>query len=277
MTKNVPAKIDEKQNALEVAPEWMDSSQGVGVENLDAGDVATPRIKLMQALSPELLVHDVKAGEYFHTQAEATLGKSVAIVPLYIDKRYVLWKPRDAGGGILARADDGIHWNPANTDFSVAINKGGKNVTWSTKNTVAESKLDQWGSFDPADPNSQPAATLMYTMIVMLPDYLEFGPAIISLQRSAVKVARGLIGKLKISNTPSFGRVFKMSTVQEQSPSGSFFNYKFEPMGFVQDKDHYEIFKGLYEQFRQTGVTLKDIDSMQDEEVIINAPIDDKY
>ena len=61
---------------------------------------------------------------------------------ILVDQRYILWRPRWEGGGILARADDGVHWSPANASFTVKPVKGvNKTAIWNTKRTVEESGL----------------------------------------------------------------------------------------------------------------------------------------
>lgn len=249
-------------------PAFMQDKQGHGTDNLTTRDMEVPRLKLMQALSPEVGANNnLKPGEFWHTLAEQSLGRSLLIVPVYIDKRYVLWKPREAGGGILARADDGVHWNPANVTFDVPIDKGKKIVKWATKGTVDESGLAEWGSFDPADPNSQPAATLVYTFILAMPDYPDLGFAQLNMQRGSVKVARSLIGKIKINKAPSYGRVFKMSSVDDKNNSGQdFHNLAFTAEGYVQDQDAFNAYESLYTTFSKTGLNIKDLETIQDDD-----------
>lgn len=270
MAKNqvAEAKGGEVATANTQLPEWMAGKQGAGTDNLTTSDMEVPRLKLMQALSPELSEHnDLKQGEFWHTLAEQSLGKSLLIVPVYTDKRFVLWRPRKSGGGILARADDGIHWNPPNAEFDVVLPETKKNVKWRTANTVEESGLDKWGSYDPADPNSQPAATLVYTFIVAMPDYPDLGFAQLNMQRGSVKVARSLIGKIKINKAPSYGRVFRMSSTEEEGQEGSFFNLRFTADGYVQNQDHFNAYESLYKAFSKTGLNIKDIETLQEDGV----------
>lgn len=273
----------QKGGAVAAAPSFMQDKQGAGTDHLDTKDMEVPRIKLIQAISPEVTEHtNAMAGEFWHTLAEESFGRKVSIVPIYIDKRFILWRPRKAGGGILARADDGTNWNPPNTDFTITLPETKKNVTWRTggdivdeqgrvtaKNvgTVAASGLDQWGSYDPDNTSSQPAATLMYTMVVAMPDYPDYGFAQLTLQRGSVSVAKNLIAKLKLNSKPSYGRVFSLESVEDQNSSGDpFFNFRFTADGYVQNEDAYNAYEALYKQFSRTGLNIKDIDSLQGEE-----------
>ena len=158
MAKQAVAVKDEPKQL--VMPGFMAGEVGLGTEKLGAGDAEVPRIKLMQALSPELVEYDIRAGNFWHTLAEENMGSEVRISPIFIDVRFILWRPRKSGGGILARADDGQHWSPPNGEFAVKLDSG-KEVTWKTAPTVDQSRLAEWGSMDPSDTNSPPAATRM--------------------------------------------------------------------------------------------------------------------
>lgn len=249
-------------------PDFMKEHAGLGTEALGAGDVEIPRVKLMQALSPELEEYStLKQGDFFHTLAEENLGKSVRVCPIYIDNRFILWRPREAGGGILARADDGVHWSPPNGEWTVKL-KGGAEVKWRTAPTVAQSGLDQWGSYNPADPNSPPAATRMYNVVLTFPDRPDTPPAVVTLQRSAIRVARRFIGKLKITRAPSFGLIFEMSSVKDKNAAGETYNnFAFKGDGVVMDKRVFDANYELYQYFKTQGIQVKDLESAQDDAV----------
>lgn len=252
-------------------PSFMKDAVGRGTENFETGSYEFPRIKLLQGISEELQTYDgVKSGEFFHTLAESSLGQQVAIVPLHISTRYVLWAPRKPidAGGILARADDGVHWNPANAEFTVKVDKRGNTATWNTRNTVAESGLDQWGTFDPSDPKSPPAATQVYMMVVALPDFPDLSPVALLLQRASIKPARALRGKLKFSRAPIYGTRFVMSSFVDGDTDQLFNNYRFTAAGFVEDEDEYKFYEQMYENFEKAGAAglqARDLDEAQDD------------
>lgn len=256
-----------KASAIAQVPDFMKADAGKGTENLSSRDVEMPRISLMQGLSDEVNTYDgVKVGDFFHTIAEASLGNELTIVPIFISKRFMLWNPRHAGGGILARAEDGVHWQPPEGTFRVKAYKDRDTlVEWKLAPTVAASKLDQWGTYDPSDPKSQPAATECYVAVVALPDYPELSPVALLLQRTALGPAKKLIGKLKMTQAPSYGMRFTMSSFEDERPSGKFKNYRFTAAGFVTDQAEYNAYKELNEHFVREGVKIKDIENAQDE------------
>lgn len=258
-----------KENAVQsVLPEFMQAQVGMGTEAVDASSAEIPRIKLMQKISPELEEYNfLKAGDMFHTLAEKSLGSEIRITPIYVDQRYILWRPQESGGGILARADDGIHWTPGSATFAVKL-KSGQDVTWTTRPTVEASGLDKWGSSNPADPNSPPAATKMFNLVVTFPDDPDMPPAVVTLQRSSIKVARRFIGKLKITRAPSFGLIFKMKSIDDKNGVGqSFKNYFFQADGMVEDKEVYDRNFEFYKLFKAQGIQVKDLESAQEEDI----------
>jgi len=240
--------------------------QHAGFGGLGVGDVEISRLKLLQARSPELAeFNNAKPGEFWHSLIGARLGSTVRICPIYIDRRFILWRPREADGGILARADDGKHWTPADTEFTVKL-KSGHEVKWRTARTVALSRLDRRGSYNPSDPNSPSAATRMYSIVCSFPDRQDLPPAVVILQRAALKVATKLIGKLKILRAPSFGVMLEMASFKDKSPSGAFYNYAFELVGPVEDRAFYEDNFAQYRFFMQQGLKVKDLEGAQEDD-----------
>ena len=203
---------------------------------VDVGNLEMPRLKLLQAASRELTeFNNAKQGEFWHSLIDESFGSTVRICPIYIDWRFILWRPRESGGGILARADDGKHWTPADIEFTIKL-EGGHEVKWRTARTVAASGLDKRGSYNPSDPNSPPAATRMYSVVCSFPDRQDSPPAVVTLQRATSKAATNLIGILKGQRAPSFGLIFEMTSFKDKSRSGEFYNYAFEMVGPVEQK-----------------------------------------
>jgi hypothetical protein len=262
-----------KANAVaktgEALPAFMQGKAGQGVENISNTEAEIPRIKLIQGMSPELEIYnDLKAGHFFHTLTEEDLGPELRIVPIYVDVRFILWRPRDDGGGILARADDGIHWHPADVAFTVKLDKrdGGDTVTWKTAKTVTQSRLADWGTMNPKDKDSPPAATKMYNVVAGFPDHPDWPPGVITLQRSSIKVGRRLLGKLKITRAPSYGLIFKMGVIREGDGKNQFNNYSFVGDGMIQDEDYFNQCETMYKMFKEQGLAIRDLEGIGDED-----------
>lgn len=245
-----------------------------GKENIGNEDIEIPRLKLMQGLSKELEdYNDLRKGNFFHTASETIFDEPFEIVPVYLDRGYILWKPRDAGGGILARAPDGIHWSPSSGEFTVQLDKkdGGNTVTWKLAKTVQQSGLANWGTMNPSDSNSPPAATLMYNVVCAFPGHPDLMPAALTFQRSSIKIGRRFNTKLKTVRTPLFGLKFLVSSFDDSNSRGQDFkNVLIQGAGMVTDENQYNMYKMMHEGLRQTGLKIKDLESVQDEDVGTN-------
>lgn len=269
---SVPAARDEAplpSAGVQNLPAFMRQDADLGKENIGKDDIEIPRLKLMQGLSPELQEYDgLRSGFFFHPAAEFIFDAPFRAVPVFMDQRYILWRPRDAGGGILARADDGIHWSPSSGEFTVQLDKkdGGDTVTWRLANTVAESGLANWGTMNPNDPNSPPAATLMYNFLLAFPDEPDLMPAVLSFQRSSIKMGRRFNTKLKTVRAPLFGTMWEFSSTEDHNNAGqTFFNINVRSAGLVEDEEQYHAYRQMYETFSQRGLSIKDIEGLQDE------------
>jgi hypothetical protein len=266
-----PASID----ALNQMPAFMRQDVDAGKQNIGQEDLEIPRLKLIQGVSPELQEYDeLKAGHFFHPSAEHIFDGPFRAVPIYMDKRYILWNPLEAGGGILARADDGINWSPSTGVFNVKLDKaqGGANVTWKLAPTVADSGLANWGTQNPADPNSPPAATLMYNFLLAFPDEPDLMPAVLSFQRSSVKSGRRFLTKLRTQRTPLFGTVWEFGASHEQKMGRDYYTISVKGAGLVEDENLYLGYKAMAQAFGIKGLNIKDIEGLQSED---DSPVGD--
>jgi hypothetical protein len=205
---------------------------------------------LIQAISPELteFPDQAKAGQFWHTIAQENLGPTIKAIPIIIRKSYVLWAPRNDDRGILARAMDGIHWEPANAEFRVKPKGSPAEVIYRTANTVMESKLDQFGTSIPGDPNSAPAASLTYNMMWYLIDHPELSPSVIINTRSSVKPMQQLLSRIDSKPVPHFCQVYDITSMQQKGAEGPYFNFAYTGSGFA-TADQAANCEELYETF----------------------------
>lgn len=236
-----------------------DFLKGVGktsVGNIDKSDLIVPRVKLLQAISPEVTDFDTaKAGEFWHSIAGESMGKVLRAIPIIIRKSFVLWAPRNDDRGILARSPDGKHWqnwkdqdgNPK--QFTVKPKGAAKDVTYTLAETVAESGLAEFGTSIPGNEQSPPAAALTYEMLFYFPDAPELSPAVIINTRSSVKKAKVLISKIEGRDVPHYAQIFQIGIKAEQGDEGPYYNYDYVGDGFVQEQELFERTKEMYEQW----------------------------
>lgn len=244
--------------AVEAIPDFMKQAQpGQGTEGLSSNAMSPPRLKLLQALSPELEEDDtLRPGQFLNSISGASYGEAVMIIPCFLNEAYFLFTPRVPGatGGLLARAIDGVHWSPPDGVFEVLVDKKGNKAIWKTAQTVAKSGLAEWGTSDPGDKNSPPAAVHALNCVTLLPEHFEDGPMVLSFVRSALKVGKKFAGNLRMSRVPSFGRVFELTSLKVEGPSGPYYEPRVKPAGFVGDVNVYNQAKEVYELAKSVGV-----------------------
>ncbi len=263
----------------ELTPNFLMSEDTLGICNIDSSDLTIPRIKLIHATSPEHIDNCVPAGNFYHEVTETDLGPELTIVPVMVKKAFVLWRPRwdRSGASLLARADDGIHWKPPEGEWQVLPYKGAKKpVTWRTKKTVADSGLDLFGSTDPDNPDSHPAASRVINILCYLPDFPDESPAVFSMQRSQLKVAAKLLSNLKIAckkkKVNTFAYNILLESVRAENFEGEdYLNIKTKLNGFVDEDTHSECMS-IFEAFKDKDVVVKMDDSQQGESEEEEAP-----
>lgn len=225
------------------------------IGNVDASDRIIPRVKLLQALSPELeTFNDAKAGRFWHTIANQMIGDKLLGVPIVIRKSYILWAPRNDDRGILARAMDGVHWDQPDAEFTVKPKRSPNSVTYRMAPTVAESGLAEFGSSVPGDTNSVPAASLTYNMLWYFPELAgsDISPlAVIINTRSAVKPMKQLLAKIDTKPVAHYCQLYDIGIVQQKGAEGPYFNYTYNGAGYA-DEATCDVTNGLYERYADT-------------------------
>ena len=136
----------------------------------------------------------------------------------------------------------------SNAEFTVKPKGSAQSVTYRTANTVAESKLDQFGTSIPGDPNSAPAASLTYQMMWYLVDYPELSPSIIINTRSSVKPMQQLLSRIDSKPVAHYAQIYDISSVQQKGAEGPYFNFAYTGAGFA-DVDQAELCSAMFNQF----------------------------
>ncbi len=253
----------ETSNAV-AAPSFMAGAK-TGKENIDRDDVIIPRVALAQSTHEWVEEGKIRAGNFWHTILEQDLGSSLEdLVIIHHSKRWMLWKPRHEGGGILARASDGRRWDETfrGMEFEVQPDKARPRhrVKWKINEDGLISRdvgLGMWGTSDPDNPDSQPAATLSHNLICCLLSRLDLGPFVVLLQRTSEKVARGLLAKVQVDQAPIYGQLYRMGSKADSGPSGDYQQYTFSKNGYVPDEATFLRLGAMHEEFARMANDLK--------------------
>lgn len=253
------APVKTKQSENELAPvggaqlpaHLQNTDRGTHLQGMDADDFIVPRIKLLQGISPEVEAFDeAKAGLFWLNVLDISLGDRIRFIPINNRKRYLLLPPIGDDRGVLARADDGRTWNTTG-EWQVKLKNVRQPVTWVIDDLdVRKSGLAAFGTSNPDDPDSNPAATLFYEYLVWLPDVPELKtPVLLSLARSQAKKARDLNGKIEFAGVPMQGLVFESGTVDENGAEGPYKNYQFVRAGYASE-EQFDMACRFEERFR---------------------------
>lgn len=251
-----PTKVDSKNELAPVGgsqlPAYLQNTdKGSHLQGMDSGDFIVPRIKLLQGISPEVeAFEEAKSGEFWLNVLDISLGASFRFIPVNNRKRYLLLPPIGDDRGVLARADDGKTWNTKG-EWDVKLKNIKKPVQWVIDDLdVRKSGLAEFGSSNPEDPDSNPAATLFYEYLVWLPDVPELPtPVLLSLARSQAKKARDLNGKIEFGGCPMQAMAFKAGVVVETGAEGPYNNYQFAKDGYATE-EQFETACRFEERFR---------------------------
>ena len=251
------AKTPAKRDA-EGVPAYLQNTKMERTDNFDSGDVVLPQIKLLQGTSDEIQTFDAaKPGHFWHSGADMDLGPEIVFIPCSRKKRYMLMAPMDDGQGVLARADDAKTWDRLGS-WKIQVDKK-TIVDWKIDDlNVEASGLTKWGTYDPTDENSPPAATLFYDYLVFIRGREELGPAIVLLARSAIRKAKkGLNDKIEMqasAGRPLQSLAFTAQVVPDSAGSGQdFFNWQFRMAGFA-DENEYNAAKEIHDNLRHYAV-----------------------
>lgn len=248
-------------------PSYLTGKEKVGLDGMGTADLVVPRVKLLQGLSAELDTFDAaKRGHFWHNVMDLNLGESLRFVICRTAKRYTLLAPIGDGRTVLARAVDGVHWQPKEGEFKVKPKKAPNEVIWKLAPTVEQSGLAEFGSSIPGDPDSNPAAVMSYDYLSLLPDHPELGVVVISAARSQVRIVkRQLNSKIEMfanRNIPMQALVFQLGVIKETGEEGDFFNYQVAMAGHAEEaiykqalevRERFDDFQGEGSEFESEG------------------------
>ena len=201
-----------------------------GAENVGSDDVIIPRIELIQALSPvrkksdPAYIEGAEEGMLYNNVTRTLYGTEVTVVPVYYTKQFLVWKDRKAGGG----GSNGF------------------------RGAFASKELADRAIAELAEEALEVSDTAQHFVLVRNGD--DWQEAVISMAKSKVKVSKRWNSLMRLSNTDSFSRAYKLSaTTETNARNESYFNFNVAALGFV-NKELYERAEKLYETIRTGAV-----------------------
>jgi len=229
MAKNQVAVKEEFELVTNEIPDFMKQGNR-GAENVGTDDMIIPRIELIQALSPvrkksdPAYIEGAEEGMLYNNVTRTLYGTEVTVVPVYYTKQFLVWKDRKAGGG----GSNGF------------------------RGAFASKELADRAIAELAEEALEVSDTAQHFVLVRNGD--DWQEAVISMAKSKVKVSKRWNSLMRLSNTDSFSRAYKLSaTTETNARNESYFNFNVAALGFV-NKELYERAEKLYETIRTGAV-----------------------
>lgn len=216
---------------------------GSGMQSMEKGDLMIPFLAIVQSNSPEIkknnakYIRDASEGDIFNT-ASRELYDSVDVVPCYFEKVFIEWRPRDEGGGFVARHD-----RHSPLIESATRNKKGRLVL----------------------PNgNELRETAEYYVLVLGDDVPQ--TAVISMCSTQLKKSRRwntLMSSRKMTASngnlftpPTYAFAYTLTTVDESNDQGDWKGWEFNEGTQIKDMSIYRMAKAFHEQIAQSEVNM---------------------
>jgi hypothetical protein len=192
-----------------------DAGNAAGNEAVTLDDIAVPQLKILQPLSPELMmgIPNAKAGLFINS-ATHDVYETIHIVNLMYEHNFVIFKTRDAGGGKVAQAT-----------------------------TRAEAR-EQIEAMPGSPVDYQIVDTGVHSMLGLNPDGSPASPLIMycSSTRKAISDAWNTQIQLRCQefSVPRYASVWELSVTQRTNNKGTWYSFRPDFAGLIQDAELFE-------------------------------------
>jgi hypothetical protein len=222
-----------------------------GFENMEAADLAKPRLALCQSMTPQRKKTDAKyiqgleEGDFFNTITGERFGPEVTVVPLLFYKSRILFRDIDEGGGMLCQSQDAV---------TGVGEPGGE---------CASCPMAQFG-----EKGEAPQCTNFFNYpALVVPAKGPVGPehlVVLSLKSTGLKAAKDWNSKMRLRmdkqtrrTLPMFRGLYRLSAVEQKNSAGQqWHGVRVENAGEVSAenaaiaRDAYESVRDLYRSGR---------------------------
>jgi len=209
---------------------------GKGFENLEREDILLPRLKLLQAQSPEVMESDEKPGTLFMNLQNKGVGEKTVITPVLHYRSRIKWIPKDDGGGMDCSAPDAK--SPASHKYATSC---------------AECKYKNWDETKKDKKEQAPECTMYENFVVLLADSTE--PVILSMAKSQVKVAKKFYSMMAVKGGDMFDFLYELAVVKEKNDQGqTYFNFAVRDLGKKTDEKRKLVCDSLWASLAKANI-----------------------
>lgn len=243
--------MNEKSSTKEIvssAAEMFAEDAGAGLENVTPEDLIIPQLKIAQKTSKEVDANDgsylpgIQVGDIMNniTGEVYRSDKGITVVPIAYKRVFLEFKPREVGGGFIA-----LHENPG--------------ILSETTRTKGLDLLAS-GNYIQTTANHY----------VLLVEDGKAVPVMIAMSSTQLKKSRRWLANMtSIRKTtkdgmsytpPSYSHLYQLTTVPEKNDKGSWYGWKIDLVGEVEDV-------ALYNQAKAFAVTVNEPQLTEPEDV----------
>lgn len=202
-------------------------AKGTGRGNENVGQhVTIPRVKLLQKMSDEVdkynanYIKGAEPGHFLNSLTSHNYGEELYVISLVFKNEYVVWRKREAGGGLLGSfatiqdAQDAINSQEKPADYDIT----------DTHSHVLLIKNPETGELEPT-------------------------PVIMDFSSSKLRISRSWNSQIGMKGGDRFSGLWKLKSVSVTNKAGAqFMNLDVEWVGWAQEED-YKVAEALYEQY----------------------------
>lgn len=219
------AKKDNTALVLNERPDWMKQDSNRGSEEVNNNDITLPRISIIQDLSPQLkeskpeYIEGAKVGHMFNTVTNELFTGEIRVVPVYLQKQWIIWKDRKKGGGFFGA------YNSEQEAIRELPNLEGNANDYEIVDTDVH-------------------------YVLVLGDDGKITEAVISMSKSQKKVSRNWNTMIKMAGGDRFSRVYAIGTTEDSNKNGDEYqNFTVKALGYVNEAT-YRLAEEVYEAIR---------------------------
>lgn len=222
-----------------------------GREGIGIDDVRFPRLAIAQGLSPQIAsdnpINGLKLYDMFNDLTNEIYGRGpLLFVPVRRDVRYIEFRPRDEGGGVL---DLDVPPNDPRTQWTTTM-EGNEKVRVAPR-----------------------ATKFVEFVVLLLREEHDPEPIVLSIKDTNKwnrKAHTDLTTIISLQNDDIYGRIYKVSSRPEKNDSGTFGVYSVELFGKASSKLR-ENAKAMYESLKGKKIVVDRDGATEDEEAAAGA------
>lgn len=196
-------------------------------------DLIIPRVKLLQALSPEVVdaPREFFPGELINSLTKEKLNqdqKPLRFIPVFKFTNWIRFNPRD---------DEKPGFDPVYAPGA---------LVWSSKDPF-DPRVIKEGSFGPN--GELPLATKFLNFFAWLPDHPQM-PVVLSFSKTSYRAGRQLLSLCQFGKTPDmFGTEYFLGVRQEKNEMGAYFVLTTAQGKAIDDRSLYNTCLALWDEF----------------------------